>query len=113
MGPFPRTFQLLSSGFIPDWMNGETLRTTSLLAGLLVAFALIVAKLRERANQARHDMETEPYPFFIGKNLVFVAIIVAFSWKLASYKGLPNVLLIMRSRPGRCRSSRRPMSPRC
>jgi putative multiple sugar transport system permease protein len=95
VGPFPPAFQLLSSGFIPDWFNGETLRTTSLMAGILVAFALIFAKLRERANQARHDMESEPYPFFIAKNLVFVAIIVAFTWKLASYKGLPNVLIIM------------------
>jgi putative multiple sugar transport system permease protein len=95
VGPFPPTFQLLSSGFIPDWLNGETLRTTSLLAGVLGAFALIVAKLRERANQSRHAMETEPYPFFIAKNLIFVAIIIAFCWKLASYKGLPNVLLIM------------------
>ena len=42
VGPFPASFQLLSSGFIPDWLNGETLRTTSLLAGILVAFALIV-----------------------------------------------------------------------
>ena len=95
VGPFPPTFQLLSSGFIPDWFNGETLRTTSLLAGILVSFALIVAKLRERMNQTRHDMAAEPHPFFVAKNLVFVAIIVAFSWKLASYKGLPNVLIIM------------------
>jgi len=95
VGPFPPSFQLLSSGFIPDWFNGETLRTTSLMAGILVAFVLVFAKLRERANQARHDMESEPYPFFIAKNLVFVAIIVAFTWKLASYKGLPNVLIIM------------------
>ncbi len=95
VGPFPPTFQLLSSGFIPDWLNGETLRTTSLLAGIVVAFALIAAKLRERANQTHHGMEAEPYPFFIAKNLIFVAIIVAFSWKLASYKGLPNVLIIM------------------
>jgi putative multiple sugar transport system permease protein len=95
VGPFPPSFQLLSSGFIPDWLNGETLRTTSLLAGILVACALIAATLRQRANQARHAMQTEPYPLFIGKNLVFVAIIVAFSWKLASYKGLPNVLIIM------------------
>jgi putative multiple sugar transport system permease protein len=95
VGPFPGTFQLLSSGFIPDWFNGETLRTTSLVVGILVALLLIAAKLRERANQTRHAMEAEPYPFFIAKNLVFVAIIVAFSWKLASYKGLPNVLIIM------------------
>lgn len=95
VGPFPPTFQLLSSGFIPDWLDGETMRTTSLLAGIVVAFALIVAKLRERGNQTRHGMEAEPYPFFVAKNLVFVAIIVAFGWKLASYKGLPNVLVIM------------------
>ncbi len=95
VGPFPAGFQLLSSGFIPDWLSGETLRTTSLLAGILVASALIAAKLRERANQTRHDMAAEPYPFFVAKNLVFVAIIVAFSWKLASYRGLPNVLIIM------------------
>jgi putative multiple sugar transport system permease protein len=95
VGPFPPSFQLLSSGFIPDVLSGETLRTTSLLTGIAIALALIVAKLRERANLTRHGMDAEPYPFFIGKNLVFVAIIVAFSWKLASYKGLPNVLIIM------------------
>src|ERR1035437_2696965 len=33
IGPFPPEFQLLSSGFIPDPLGGETLRTTSLLIG--------------------------------------------------------------------------------
>jgi putative multiple sugar transport system permease protein len=95
VGPFPPGFQLLSSGFIPDVLSGESLRTTSLLIGLAVAVALVAAKLRERANQARHGMEQEPMPFFVGKILVFVALIVAFAWKLASYKGLPNVLIVM------------------
>jgi putative multiple sugar transport system permease protein len=95
VGPFPTSFQLLSSGFIPDLLSGETLRTTSLLIGLATAVALVAAKLRERANQARHHMESEPMPFFVGKILVFVALIMAFSWKLASYKGLPNVLIVM------------------
>jgi putative multiple sugar transport system permease protein len=95
VGPFPRDFQLLSSGFLPDWLHGETLRTTSLLAGIVVAALLVVAKLRERANQARYGMESEPMPFFIAKNLIFVALIVGFCWKLASYRGLPNVLLVM------------------
>jgi len=95
VGPFPSAFQLLSSGFIPDVLSGESLRTTSMLLGLGAAVALVAAKLRERANQARHRMDSEPMPFFIGKILVFVALIVAFSWKLASYKGLPNVLIVM------------------
>ncbi len=95
VGPFPSTFQLLSSGFIPDVFGGETLRTTSLLLGIAAAVALVGAKLRVRWNQSRHGMEREPMPFFVGKNLVFVALIVAFTWKLASYKGLPNVLIVM------------------
>src|SRR3954465_15209732 len=57
VGPFPPSFQLLSSGFIPDGLGGETLRTTSLLVGIAGAFALIVSKLRERANLARHGMD--------------------------------------------------------
>ena len=95
VGPFPRTFQLLSSGFIPDWLEGETLRTTSLLIGVLVAIAMVAGKLRQRALRLRHGIEEEPSLFFAAKNLVFVALIVGLSYLLATYKGLPNVLIIM------------------
>ena len=95
VGPFPVEFQRLSSGFIPDLFGGAELRITSLVAGVLVAMALIYAKVRERANQFKHGMEEEPFPFFIAKNIVFAAIIVFFCYLLASYKGLPNVLVVM------------------
>jgi len=95
VGPFPKVFQLLSSGFIPDWFNGESLRTTSLLLGIVVSIVLVAAKLRQRARQMAHGIEDEPTPFFVAKNLVFVALIIGFCWLLASYKGLPNVLIVM------------------
>jgi len=95
VGPFPRAFQLLSSGFIPDWLEGESLRTTSLVIGVLVAIAMVAAKLRQRALKLRHGIEEEPYLFFAAKNLIFVALIVGLSYLLATYKGLPNVLIIM------------------
>jgi putative multiple sugar transport system permease protein len=95
VGPFPAEFQLLSSGFVPDVFAGESLRTTSLVAGVLVALILIVAKFRARANQTEHGMEEEPFPFFVGKNLLFAAIIIFFCYLLALYRGLPNVLIVM------------------
>jgi putative multiple sugar transport system permease protein len=95
VGPFPADFQLLSTGFIPDFFNGETLRITSLIAGLVVAVVLLVLKVRGRADRIKHGMENEPMVFFILKNLVFVAMIMAFSYLLASYRGLPNVLIVM------------------
>jgi len=95
VGPFPEAFQKLSSGFVPDPLGGETLRTSSLLLGALAAAALVFFKLRGRAKLARHGMETEPYVFFLGKNLFFAAAILLLSYLLATYKGLPNVLIVM------------------
>jgi putative multiple sugar transport system permease protein len=95
VGPFPVEFQLLSTGFIPDPFAGETLRITSLIAGLLMAVVLLVVKVRGRADRVKHGMDNEPMVFFALKNLVFAAMIAAFSYLLSSYKGLPNVLIVM------------------
>jgi putative multiple sugar transport system permease protein len=95
VGPFPSGFQLLSSGFIPDVFNGETLRITSLVIGVAVAAAMIVAELRQRARQLAHGIDPEPAPFFWPKIALFSALIVGLSWLMASYRGLPNVLIVM------------------
>ena len=95
VGPFPREFQLLSSGFIPDPLGSEGLRMTSLLLGGVVALLLFSMSLRERANKVHYGAAAEPLGFLIGKNVAFAAAIVYFSYLLASYKGLPNVLVIM------------------
>lgn len=95
VGPFPPTFQLLSSGFIPDVFAGKELRLTSILVGVAVAAALFYVKIRARALQTQHGMEDEPFPFFIAKNLLFSIAIIAFTYMLAEYKGLPNVLVVM------------------
>lgn len=95
VGPFPVAFQRLSSGFIPEALAADGLRLTSLALGALAAAALVFFKLRGRAQLARHGMETEPFAFFLLKNVVFAGIILFFSWLLASYKGLPNVLIVM------------------
>lgn len=95
VGPFPTEFQLLSTGFIPDPFGGESLKVLSLVLGLAMALILMFSKLKGRAARAKHGMEDEPYVLFWVKNLVFAAMIAAFSYLLASYRGLPNVLIVM------------------
>src|ERR1035437_5743578 len=95
VGPFPPEFQLLGTGFIPDPFNGESLRITSMIAGILMALVLLIVKVRGRADRVKHGMDNEPYVFFLLKNLVFAAMIAAFSYMLSTYKGLPNVLIVM------------------
>lgn len=95
VGPFPTEFQLLSTGFIPDPFQGENLRVFSLVLGLAMALILLVSKVKDRAARAKHGMENEPYLLFVIKNLVFAGLIVMFSYLLSSYRGLPNVLIVM------------------
>jgi putative multiple sugar transport system permease protein len=95
VGPFPETFQKLSSGFIPDPLAGNELRLTSLLMGVAVALALGAIGWRARSNRQLHGMETEPPLLFVVRNAVFGAIVIALAGLMASYKGLPNVLIIM------------------
>ena len=95
VGPFPREFQLLSSGFIPDPLGGESLRLTSLLLGGLVTFGFFYMNLKERANKIQYGAAAEPLGFLIGKNVAFSAAIIYLCYLLASYKGMPNVMVIM------------------
>ena len=84
VGPFPESFQMLSSGFIPDFFSAESLRLTSLLIGVAIAAALAVAGLRQRGRQLSHGMETEPAAFFFAKTAVFAGLLVYLSWVMAS-----------------------------
>ncbi|MEG2030683.1 MAG: sugar ABC transporter permease [Janthinobacterium sp.] len=95
VGPFPEGFQMLSSGFLPDPFGGDNLRGLSLLLGVIAACALIITSLRSRAKQLKHGMENEPRAFFLLKNAIFAAVMVYFSYLLASYRGFPNVLAVM------------------
>ena len=108
VGPFPKDFQSISSGFIADFVSapllalfgndflfGPNFKWTSMLAGLAGAALLIFTSARRWRRARATTMETEPLALFVAKNAVFAVLIVGFCYLLASYRGLPNVLIIM------------------
>ncbi|SHO65565.1 multiple monosaccharide ABC transporter membrane protein [Pseudoxanthobacter soli DSM 19599] len=95
VGPFPQAFQRLSSGFIPDFSSEPGLRITSMILGVAVAAILIWVNYGNRQKQVHHGVETEPFGFFLLKNGIGAAVILYFTYLLSTYKGLPNVLIIM------------------
>ena len=94
IGPFPKSFQALSSGFIPDPF-GLDFRLLSLLLGIAIGCGMIVFGLRGRAKQARFSHVEEPLGFFLAKNGIIAAAIIYITYLLATYNGLPNVLITM------------------
>src|SRR5437667_191334 len=96
VGPFPPTFQKLSSGFIPEVLPGTgNMHPTSLLIGIALAFALVYASAKSRAREQSHGIEVEPYAFFVGKSAVLSGAVLYFTYLIATHRGLPNVLVIM------------------
>jgi putative multiple sugar transport system permease protein len=95
VGPFPREFQLLSSGYIPDLFGGTSFNVLALLIGALVTAVIIYFNYRERLNQQEHGLAEEPDIIFYGRNILIAIAFIGFSFLMARYKGLPNVLIVM------------------
>jgi len=99
VGPFPRGFQNISSGFIPDIfngsLNGKPFHVTTLLIGVILSVLLIWLDMRTRKNQQKYGFEVTPFYFFVVKNIAITAAVMGLCYLMASYKGLPNVLVLV------------------
>ncbi|MCY1162643.1 Xylose transport system permease protein XylH [compost metagenome] len=95
VGPFEDSFNVISSGFIPDFFGIEGLHVTSLLLGIVVSITFFVIEFRQRKQAALHGIENSSMVLFVLKNLALSTAIIAFSYLLALYQGMPIVLIIM------------------
>ena len=95
VGPFPRGFQNISSGFIPDLFQYEGFHITTMLIGVILSVLLIWLDARGRKNQQKYGFEVTPFYFFVIKNIAITAAVMGLCYLMASYKGLPNVLVLL------------------
>jgi putative multiple sugar transport system permease protein len=99
VGPFPKTFQLLSSGYVPDVfsidMFGGPFNLLALLLGIASTAAIVYFNFRERRSQMQHGLAEEPSIIFAGRNLLIAVAFIGFSLLMAKYRGFPNVLIVM------------------
>lgn len=95
VGPFPPTFQLIASGFLPDLFGAEGINLFSLLVGLGFAVLLLYLAIRNRRQEQRRGLVEEPFAVFTIKNALIFCAIAYMSYLMASFRGLPNVFIVM------------------
>jgi putative multiple sugar transport system permease protein len=95
VGPFPREFQALSTGFIPDFFGEGGLNLTALLVAVLAAAVLAWLGWRHRARNIAYGIAAEPIGIFVVRNGIMAAALIFVGWKLASFRGIPNVAVSM------------------
>ncbi len=101
IGPFPKEFQLLSTGFVPDFLSLSD-PATSLIKNYVALFAVIAlvayaiyAGFRNRRINEQHGTENEPFIFFAIQMAVIAVVALFIGFQLSTYRGLPNVLIAM------------------
>lgn len=94
IAPFPESFQIISSGFIPNMGEG-LLNATSLLIGAVCSAIYIFIEINKRKNRLKYNFEVESSSKLIIKVVVILMIINAFTYTLSIYKGIPTVLILL------------------
>lgn len=95
VGPFPPAFQALSTGFVPDIFGIGRPNGTALAAGALAAGSILWLSLRARNRRQQYGTETEPLALFLIRILIVAGALLYVAYKLATFRGLPNVLISM------------------
>jgi putative multiple sugar transport system permease protein len=95
IAPFPKSFQKISSGFIPDLGGGSALNVITLLAGVLLSALVVYQEFKNRKIQAKYGFEQASVWISAGKAAALVIVINAFTFVLAQYNGIPNILVIL------------------
>lgn len=94
---FPSGFVSISNGSVPNFLGySGNADVVTLLIGLVAIVALVGSQVRSRLVLRKHDLKTEPFGLFLGKNILIAVLIGAVAWRLSnSAGGTPIVLVIV------------------
>ncbi len=94
ISPFPTGFTKISSGFVPNLADTAT-NLVAILAGLAFTVLFILNELRGRREQLKYKFEVSSSGLFIFKLVAIAVVLNLFTFMLASYAGIPNILVLL------------------
>lgn len=95
LAPLPAGYTFMASGFIPDIANIGKLNFLAILLGIVASVLYVLKELNGRKNKRKYGFEVTPYKIFIPQVVGILVVLNAFTFSLASYKGIPMVLIIV------------------
>jgi putative multiple sugar transport system permease protein len=102
--PFPREFQVIASGYIPDPVGnaiggfalGQTrLHLLTIIIGLAITAAIVAGEIRRRNKQKAYDFDITPAGAWLARVVFISAVLMAFTVVFALYRGFPNILVLL------------------
>ena len=95
LAPLPEAYTFMAAGFVPDIANIEGINLLALIAGAVASILFILNEISKRKSKIKYNFDVPSLGGFIVKLLAITGIIMAFSYALALYRGIPTVLLVV------------------
>ncbi|WP_272447299.1 multiple monosaccharide ABC transporter permease [Aquibacillus salsiterrae] len=94
LAPFPDSFGMFSSGFLPNIGSGD-FHILSMVLSVILSIFLIYLEINKRKRQLNYNFQVVPMWIMVTKLVLLLYVINWFTYKLALNKGIPIVLLIV------------------
>ncbi|NLW56174.1 MAG: sugar ABC transporter permease [Firmicutes bacterium] len=97
LSPFPRSFQMISSGYLPDFFPffGSRFNLTPIVVSAFLSIILLSMQIKKRRQKVKNETELIPRSLFVTQLLLTLLAINLFAYSLAAYKGIPIILVIL------------------
>jgi len=95
LSPFGGTYYQIANGFQNGLLGGYGYDVFTLLVFALAVAAYAFTAWRSRRARQRYQQAVEALPLFVAKIVVVAAVAMWFAYKLATHRGLPNVLILL------------------
>lgn len=79
--------------YVPDIFGLEGFNLTSMLAGIIACVLYIVIQLKNRMTRVKKGYDTESTASMLVKMVLISAVILAFTFRLSQYRGIPTALI--------------------
>ena len=79
--------------YIPDFLGGEGMNLTCIIAGIVAAVIYVLLQFKNRFDKTRKGYEVEGFAGMLIKTVLIAAVILVFTYQLSKHKGIPTVLI--------------------
>ena len=95
LSPFNAPYTTLAAGFQNGILGGYGYDVFTLVIFGVAVAGYAYMMWRARMGRLKYQQSVESFPLFVLKILAVAAVVMAFAWQLAHYRGLPNVLILL------------------
>ena len=91
---FPSSFLGIFNSYVPDF-GPNKINVLCIVVGILICAFLIVSNMLSRRDKVKKGYSLEPMGVLASRIAIICALVLAITYALANYKGIPTILIIL------------------